>query len=555
MPDDQSALIGHVLDVRGDAFLADLSDSEEGTSLTVTIGDEDIAIGRLGSYVEIRQGAIRIIGMVARMTEREKLPPLASESGMDEYREPAALRTLQIVPVGSLTSSGEFERGVSSYPTTGAEVHAIARDDISLMFRRFESTQFDIGALSSNPELRIYLDPSPLFGKHCAILGQTGAGKSWTVASLLQKAVRTMPHAHIILLDLHGEYRTAFAEDEVRHIEATDLEIPYWLMTFSELCDLLIDRSEFTAHNQIAFFRDTLNNLKQEEGRRLALQRVTVDTPIHFSLTALKDAIASENSRMVQGRNGMIKGPLHEDFDHLLIRLDSRLNDVRYDFLLKPQVRSNSASLEGLLRDFVGLGDPRRCITVIDLSPVPFDVRPTVTAQIGRLVFEFNYWNPSYRQFPLLLVCEEAHAYIKRESDAVFEGARKSMERIAKEGRKYGVGLLVVSQRPHELSETVLSQCGTFICLRMTNPDDQNYIRKLVPEAERDLVNILAGLRRGEALVLGDAAALPGRVLIDPPEPKPMSDDVDFHGQWTSGPDDIDVAEVVDSWRRQARKT
>jgi hypothetical protein len=555
MPDDQSALIGHVLDVRGDAFLADLSDSEEGTSLTVTIGDEDIAIGRLGSYVEIRQGAIRIIGMVARMTEREKLPPLASESGMDEYREPAALRTLQIVPVGSLTSSGEFERGVSSYPTTGAEVHAIARDDISLMFRRFESTQFDIGALSSNPELRIYLDPSPLFGKHCAILGQTGAGKSWTVASLLQKAVRTMPHAHIILLDLHGEYRTAFAEDEVRHIEATDLEIPYWLMTFSELCDLLIDRSEFTAHNQIAFFRDTLNNLKQEEGRRLALQRVTVDTPIHFSLTALKDAIASENSRMVQGRNGMIKGPLHGDFDHLLIRLDSRLNDVRYDFLLKPQVRSNSASLEGLLRDFVGLGDPRRCITVIDLSPVPFDVRPTVTAQIGRLVFEFNYWNPSYRQFPLLLVCEEAHAYIKRESDAVFEGARKSMERIAKEGRKYGVGLLVVSQRPHELSETVLSQCGTFICLRMTNPDDQNYIRKLVPEAERDLVNILAGLRRGEALVLGDAAALPGRVLIDPPEPKPMSDDVDFHGQWTSGPDDIDVAEVVDSWRRQARKT
>jgi hypothetical protein len=176
-----------------------------------------------------------------------------------------------------------------------------------------------------------------------------------------------------------------------------------------------------------------------------------------------------------------------------------------------------------------------------------------VTAQIGRLVFEFNYWNPAYRQFPLLLVAEEAHAYIKRESDAQFEGARRSMERIAKEGRKYGVGLLIVSQRPHELSETVLSQCGTFICLRMTNPDDQNYIRKLVPEAERDLVNILAGLRRGEALVLGDAAALPGRMLIDPPEPKPQSDDVDFLGQWTNGPEDINVADIVNRWRRQNR--
>lgn len=555
MAESCPTLIGHILDVRGDLFIADLMDCEEGSSLTVTIGDEDLAVGRLGSYVQIRQGELKIIGMVSRMTEREKLPPLSGDTGADEFREPAALRTVQIVPVGNLRDDGEFERGVSAYPTTGAEVHAIGRAEVSLMFRRFESTGFDIGALSSNPELRVYLDPSPLFGKHCAILGQTGAGKSWAVASLLQKAVRSMSRAHIILLDLHGEYRRAFADSEVRYIEATDLEIPYWLMTFSELCDLLIDRSEFTAHNQIAFFRDTLNTLKQDEGRRLGLPRATVDTPIHFPLDALKHAIATENSRMVAGQGDRTKkGPLHGDFDRFLMRLESKLNDVRYDFLLKPQTRSNSASLEGLLRDFVGLGDPRRCITVVDLSPVPFDVRPTVTAQIGRLVFEFNYWNPAYRQFPLLLVGEEAHAYIKREGDALFEGARRSMERIAKEGRKYGVGLLIVSQRPHELSETVLSQCGTFICLRTTNPDDQNYVRKLVPEAERDLVNILAGLRRGEALVLGDAAALPGRMLIDPPEPKPQSDDVDFLGQWTNGPEDIDVAKVVDRWRRQDRR-
>lgn len=554
MPEDSLSLIGHILDVQGSMFTADLREDEEGVTPTVTIGDEDIAVGRLGSYVRVQQGALHIVAIVARMTEREKLPPISvREDGAEEDLEPLAVRTIQLVPVGSLNKQGEFERGISAYPTTGAEVHAIGRNDLAQMFRRFQEKGYDVGTLSSNPELRVHLDPSPLFGRHCAILGQTGAGKSWAVASLLQKAVRLMPRAHVILLDLHGEYRKAFPEQQARFINAVELEMPYWLMTYEELCDLLIDRTEFAAHNQTAFFRETLNTLKQAEGGRLGLLRTTVDTPVYFSLDELRSAIQAENERMVQGDRGPKKGPMHGDFDRFLMRLDSRLNDVRYDFLLKPHLRNSSGSLQDLLRDFVGLGAPRAPITVIDMSPVPFDVRPTVTAQIGRLAFEFNYWNPLYAEFPILLVCEEAHAYIRRESDAQFEGARRSMERIAKEGRKYGVGLTVISQRPHELSETVLSQCGTFICLRMTNPDDQDYVRKLVPEAERDLVNILAGLRRGEAMVLGEAAAIPGRLLFDPPDPTPRSDDVDFYKQWREGPEDLDVAQIVDRWRRQTR--
>jgi DNA helicase HerA-like ATPase len=554
MPEDSPSLIGHILDVQGAVFTADLEEDEEGVTPTVTIGDEDIAIGRLGSYVRIQQGELRILAIVARMSEREKLPPMAPrEEGAEQDIEPLAIRTIQLVPVGSLNRDGEFERGISAYPTTGAEVHAIGRGDLAKMFRRFQERGYDVGALSSNPELRVHLDPSPLFGRHCAILGQTGAGKSWAVASLLQKAVRLMPRAHVILLDLHGEYRKAFTEEQARFINAVELEMPYWLMAYGELCDLLIDRTEFAAHNQIAFFRETLNTLRQAEGQQLGLPRTTVDTPIYFSLDALKSKIKEENERMVPGATKQVKGPMHGEFDRFLMRLDSRLNDIRYDFLLKPRLRNASGSLQDLLRDFVGLGAPRAPITVIDMSPVPFDVRPTVTAQIGRLAFEFNYWNPLYAEFPILLVCEEAHAYIRRESDVQFEGARRSMERIAKEGRKYGVGLTVISQRPHELSETVLSQCGTFICLRMTNPDDQEYVRKLVPEAERDLVNILAGLRRGEAMVLGEAAALPGRLLFDRPDPTPRSDDVDFYTQWREGPEDLDVAEIVDRWRRQTR--
>jgi hypothetical protein len=555
MPEDSTTLIGHILDVQGSMFLADIIEEEEGVTPTVTIGDEDIVVGRLGSYVRVEQGSLRVIAMVTRMTETEKIPTgLLGVAEPDQDHEPIAARTMKLVPIGSLNQDGEFERGISQYPTTGAEVHVVPGGDLGVMFRKFQEKAYDVGIVSSNPSMRVYLDPSPLFGRHCAILGQTGAGKSWTVASLLQKAVRLMPRAHVILLDLHGEYKNAFAQEQSRVVNAVELEMPYWLLTFAELCDLLIDRSEYSAHNQLAVFRHAVNDLKAEEGPRIGLERTTLDTPIFFDLAGVRTRIEAANGMVMSPSSGRpIQGPLTGAFDNFLMRLDSRLSDVRYDFLLRPRLRTESASLEPLLRDFVGLGTQRTPITVIDLSPVPFDVRPTVTAQIGRLAFEFNYWNPRYSEFPILLVCEEAHAYIKRESDIQFEGARRSMERIAKEGRKYGVGLTMVSQRPHELSETALSQCGTFICLRMTNPDDQEYTRKLVPEAERDLVNILAGLRRGEALVLGEAAPIPTRVLLDPPNPAPRSDDVDFYTQWREGPEDLDVAEIVDRWRRQTR--
>lgn len=554
MPDTSGSVIGHILDVQGSVFVADIKQEEEGVTPIVTLGDEDIVVGRLGSYVRVEQGAIRVIAIVSRMTEREKLPTGSQgEAAAEEDREPLAARTIQLVPIGSLNSQGEFERGVSAYPTTGAEVHAISREELAKMFRRFEERGYDVGSLSSNTELRAHLDPSPLFGRHCAVVGQTGAGKSWTVASLLQKAVKLMPRAHVILLDLHGEYRRAFTEQQARVINAVELEMPYWLMTYEELCDLLIDRTEFAAHNQTAFFRETLNSLRKAEGEKLGLPRTTVDTPVYFPLDEVRSTIKAKNDEVVPGRAGPKQGPMFGDFDRFLMRLDSRLNDIRYDFLLQPRLRNMSDSLEKLLRDFVGLGERKTPITVIDISPVPFDVRPVVTAQIGRLAFEFNYWNPRYAEFPLLLVCEEAHAYIRRESDVQYEGARRSMERIAKEGRKYGVGITVISQRPHELSETVLSQCGTFICLRMTNPDDQEYVRKLVPEAERDLVNIFAGLRRGEAMVLGEATPLPLRLTFDPPNPTPRSDDVDFYRQWREGPEDLDVGKIVDRWRRQTR--
>lgn len=558
-------VIGYIVDVQGNALTATLVEDEQGHVPTVTIGDEDIVVGRIGSYVVIRQNAVHIIAMVTRMTEQEVLAdPTIETPGDQSARLPFAKRLARLTPIGSLDPDGHFERGVGQYPTTGAEVHAIGSAEIKKMFEQFHAEGFEVGALTTNPSIKVSLHASNLFGRHLAILGQTGSGKSWTVASIVQKAVAEMPKAHIIILDLAGEYcwkwedgtrHYAFTEAIVRHVDARDLEIPYWLLTFAELCDLLIEHSEREATNQTAFFRDCLLAGRQAENTGatppLGLPRVTVDTPIYFSLNDLLDKVRAKNRERIGDRNK--QGPMFGDFDRFLMRIESKLNDSRYDFLLNPQTRNTSASLSELLRDFVGLGDPKVAVTVIGLSSVPFDVRPTVAAQIGRLAFEFNYWNPKYREFPILLICEEAHAYIPRASESQFAGSRKSMERIAKEGRKYGVGLAIVSQRPHEISETVLAQCGTFICLRITNPDDQGYVRRLVPESEGDLVTILAGLGRGEAIVLGEAVPLPTRLQFEKPCPTPNSDDIDFYKKWKDGPEDLDVDVIVKRWRTQER--
>jgi hypothetical protein len=555
-------LIGHIIDVRGDGLTANLLADEQEAAPKVTVGDEDILVGQLGSYVSVRQGAVRILCIVTRVSEQEKLAD-TSAAAPDAPTLSYAQRTISLIPIGTVSTAGEFERGVSSYPTTGAEVHVVAGAELDTLFAQFRTQGYVVGALSSQPSVKVCLEPSRLFGRHFAILGQTGAGKSWAVASLVQQALAVMPKAHIIILDLHCEYSwqkpdgtrdAAFKEVHFRYVDAKEMEMPYWLMTYAELCDLLIDQTEFSAHNQTAVFRDGLNGLRRKEADKLKLERATLDTPIYFDIQELRRFVESKNGLVASESTGkLVKGSLTGAFDNFLMRLDGKLNDVRYDFLLKPKKRQTSASLVDLLRDFVGLGNPKRPVTVIDLSTVPFDVRPTVSAQIGRLAFEFNFWNPQFREFPLLLICEEAHAYVTREHDSQFAGARKSMERIAKEGRKYGVGLAVVSQRPHELSETVLAQCGTFLCLRITNPDDQAYVRGLVPEAERGLVDILAGLGRGECLALGEAVPLPTRFRFKKPSPFPNSEDIDFYNKWKVGPDDINVENIVDRWRRQQR--
>jgi hypothetical protein len=518
----------------------------------IKVDDEEILAGNLGSYVVIRQANIRVLALVFKMWERDRFDNLGNRSSD---------RFISLIPVGEMNEDNSFVRGVRHYPTPGANVYAVGLSEINAIFVKFRQYEFFIGQLASHKDYHLSLDPRALFGRHFAIIGQSGSGKSWTVTSLIQHTIRAMPKTHLIMLDLHGEYcwkneqgqiESAFPKEMVNYVDAMDLEMPYWMMTYAELVDLFIDRNDKGASTQMAFMREVLQQLKRKEAKQIGLGMVSIDTPIYFSLAELYMQFKAANEERKDF--GKTFGALYGQFDEFLIRMQSRFNDVRYDFLLKPKKRNTSASMADLLRQFIGLGDKKTNITVVDLSSVPTDVRPAVSAQVGRLAYEFNYWNPKRREFPITLISEEAHAYIPREKGGQFEGTKKMMERIAKEGRKYGVSIGVVSQRPTELSETMLAQCSTFICLRTTNPDDQAYVRGLVPEAEGDLTDILTSLGRGEALVLGEAAPLPTRVQIYRPNPEPKSNDVDYFTGWREGPDDLDVEAIVNNWRTQTRQ-
>jgi len=546
MTDSEPGLLGTLTEVSGAYFIARIGPVADRPEPHRQLDSQHPAVGQVGAYVIARGEQEQVLCQVTRVWE--------------DRQDPRQPRLLRLLPLGEIARDGHFVRGVGHYPPLQTPVYLATSGELEAMFDAVRRYGLHLGRLSQHAELRAFVDPNLLFSRHLAILGQSGAGKSWAVSSLLQRTVKLMPRAHIVVLDLHGEYgwrdargrfHSAFPVDSVRHLDARSLEIPYWLLTYAELVDLLIERTDPNASLQISFLREVLHALRKKANESLGISRLSVDSPVYFSLQELYLHFKQANEQ--QFDFGKSKGPLFGAFDEFLVRFQAMFHDSRYDFLFRPKRRIKSTDLEALLRDFIGLGEPKRQITVIDLSPVPHDVRPTVASQIGRLAFEFNYWNPHRLEFPILLVCEEAHQYVPRDADAQHEGSRRAMERIAKEGRKYGVGLCVVSQRPTELSETVLSQCSNFICLRTTNPRDQDYIRRLMPEGEQGLADVLTTLRRGEALAVGEAIPVPTRLRLYPPNPAPASGDAPIAQSWKSGPEDVDVASIVAHWWRQER--
>ena len=546
MQTNKGTFVGSLIDTSGESFVVRFISDEEGFSAIMDVATDKVRVGQVGSYMLVKQAGTEILTVVDRMWEEG--------SGHNLQR------LARITPVGEVKDSGNFDRGITHFPTAGAEVHLVSAWTLEKVFSAHGNSSYKVGKLSANKSIDIFIDAANFFGRHVAILGQTGSGKSWTVTSLIQSALREMPNAHIILMDMHGEYgdkkygqiaTSPFPHDKVRCLNAQELEIPYWLLSYSELVELFVNMDDENAALQISFLRSQLIKLKTEGNTSANVGHITVDSPVYFSLDELISAFRDANERTADF--GKKKTATHGKFDQFLVRIESLVNDSRYAFMFAPKIRTSTGTMVGLMKDFIGLGEPKAAITVLDLSSVPFDIAPMVTAQIGRLAYEFNFWNPKCQEFPIFLICEEAHEYIPRGDHPRYKEARRSLERISKAGRKYGVGLCIVSQRPHELSETVLAQCGTFICLRISNPDDQEYVRALVPDSAQGTFAALTSLSRGEVIIMGDAVPMPVRVQIDLPSPPPNAQDIDYGEKWKDGVEEISVETLINRWHTQDR--
>ncbi len=559
--------IGKVVAVTGDEIFVSLLDheqtgSEMGVPESMTIhlasaaGPMPVLIGQPGTFVIIALPAGRLLCMVTSVEMREAKNTASELREVDSagaFILDRASRGLATIAVGTIDAAGKFDRGSDVLPTVNAPVFAVAPELIDKVYSSYAEGDFAIGKLSLVPSQQAKINLDAFLTRHAAILGQTGGGKSWTVASLIQKMC-AFQQATIVLFDLHGEYTATFgASADV--ISATDLELPYWLMNSEELLGLMVDRSESAAPNQMAKFKELLQAAKENhaENKALSINKITIDTPVFFDFDSILNEFRRLDTEMVAGATKPKQGPLFGDFTRLLMRIDSRLNDKRYDLIFGPKTYNTSASMETLFRRLLGeTTGARKKVVVVDLSPVPFDVRSSVISLILRCLFDFAYWHcrAHKTRYPISVFADEAHIYLK-DGDPATDAAKHSAERIAKEGRKYGISLTVISQRPREVSATILSQCNSFLCLRISNPDDQSYVKSLLPDSVRGIASMFSTLRRGECILLGDSVMMPTRIKVDQPNPAPVSDDASFYKSWNEAPKDVDFAKVLKAWRDQ----
>lgn len=508
------------------------------TNLAKKLGDKTYFVGQIGSYVIIPVGKVFVIGMVA---ESGKVV-LGPEGGAAERFQ------MRVILIGMLRNN-KFEPGVSVLPNADALVFLLEDKDIKVVFSTYQQYNFSPGTLSVFENERAYLDPNKFFGKHLAVLGSSGAGKSCTVATILQQVVQ-YPDTRIVVLDLHNEYKQAFPKGS-KHFEIAALELPYWLMNFEEMIEMLIDPTDENLSLQTSLLQDLVYAAKRNANQNIS-DVITIDSPVFFDLNQVRSKLQfldTERTTFAGGESRV--GPYYGKLTRLIVRLTSKMNDPRYEFMFKLKVCKTTESVKPLMMMIFGL-DGKSKITVMDMSGVPFDIVNTVAALLARITFDFNFWNPNRADLPLLLVFEEAHNYL-----SVLEGgsraARRTVERIAKEGRKYGVSCMVVSQRPSEISETILSQCNNFVILRLLNPTDQAFIRNLVPETFTGLDAAIPLLRQGEAVIVGDSIPMPQRIQIDFPDPPPRSGDVKFFDKWKQAGAKTDVSDVMDRWWSQRR--
>jgi len=514
-------------------------------------------------------------------------------------------------PIG-IYKEDKFIQGSSSLPSPTEIAYVIEQKIIEKIFAKGGEFSFGLGNLVQNKDITLHINGNKFFSKHIAIVGSTGSGKSCTVARILQNVVGIdqklninkdeQKNSHVIIFDIHSEYKSAFDIEKSENfncniLDVDKLQLPYWLMNSEELEALFIESNEQNSHNQVSQFKKAVIQNKEKHNPKLS--KITYDTPVYFSITEVYNYIFNMNNEVInkiEGEdqkpklsNGTLikdrleyfdekykfiststaapkkasKGAFNGEFNRFISRLETKVSDKRLSFILEPfkdeakKELLKTEDFKDIIKQFLGYLNKSN-LTIIDLSGIPFEVLSITVSLISRLVFDFVFHYSKLKNtkqttndIPFLIVCEEAHNYIPKSNSAQFKASKKSIERIAKEGRKYGLSLMVVSQRPSEVSDTIFSQCNNFIALRLTNVNDQNYIKGLLPNNSASITDILPTLSEGECIVVGDASPMPAIVKMKMPNPVPKSESIKFHKEWKAKWKDVTFDEVIKKWKKE----
>ncbi len=434
-----------------------------------------------------------------------------------------------------------FRRGVTSFPMPGATIHAITNAELAGIHGNRNIATIRVGTVHPARSVPATLAVDALLGRHFAMLGSTGTGKSTATAMILHRICELAPLGHIVMIDPHGEYANAFRGEGEIH-DVGNLRMPYWLMNFEEHCEILLSASPADRQNDADVLAKCLLAARMRSRAAADLPRVTVDTPIPYLLSDLTSLLTAEMSKLE--RAGDIAPYLR-----IKSKIEEMKGDPRYAFMFSGMlVADTMASFLGRILRMPGDGRP---ISIVDVSGVPSDVTSVVVAMLARMIFDHAIWSPPADRRPVLMVCEEAHRYIpaKAEQDSA---VGRILSRIAKEGRKYGVSLGLVTQRPSDLAEGVLSQCGTIIAMRLNNERDQAMVRSAMPEGGRGLLDVISALRNREAVLCGEGVMFPMRASFDNLEEdkRPASNDMAITALWARAARGQDVLnDTVSRWR------
>jgi DNA helicase HerA-like ATPase len=528
--------IGEVMDIAGSSSAVILS----AQALHDLSTSQDSAIsmaGQVGSQIKIRVGNTWLVAGI----RNQKLHP--RDHGL-------IIATVDFLGEGDeevLTGKiNNFRRGVTRFPIPGSPVYAATSSDLKQIYAADNRSHIEIGTIYPTKDTRAALYIDPLLGKHFALLGSTGTGKSTSAALILHRIIEMAPQGHVVMIDPHGEYSAAF-RNQGAIFDVDNLAMPYWLLNFEEHCEIFVTSEGKDRQIDCDILSRCLLAARAKNKHAEGISKLTIDSPVPYLLSDLLGIIQNEMGKLD-------KSTSTAPFQRLKSKIEELRADPRYNFMFSGMLVGDTMTT--FLQKIFRLPADGRPISIVDVSGVPSDVVRVVVAVLARMVFDFAIWSRDEPQRPILLVCEEAHRYVPNERNADTSSVGRILSRIAKEGRKYGVSLGLITQRPSDLAEGVLSQCGTIISMRLNNERDQNFVKAAMPEGSRGFVESIAALRNRECVICGEGVAIPIRVMLDnlEPEKRPASTDPLFSDLWREAGGEAEIVDrIVRRWRSQGR--